>query len=111
MAKLLLLACATDALLSSPRLAARPRTSLEHHKKRSAVEDLKIYRKMKSWETNEEVVDTAAADEFARELAAYVPSVTTYGETRNGNAVSLESCVISRVAGRNRREREQRREA
>ncbi|KAK7233346.1 hypothetical protein SO694_00108018 [Aureococcus anophagefferens] len=70
MAKLLLLACATDALLSSPRLAARPRTSLEHHKKRSAVEDLKIYRKMKSWETNEEVVDTAAAGEFARELAA-----------------------------------------
>ncbi len=89
MAKLLLLACATDALLSSPRLAARPRTSLEHHKKRSAVEDLKIYRKMKSWETKEEVVDTEAADEFARELAAYVPSVTTYGETRNGNAVSL----------------------
>ncbi|KAH8095236.1 DNA binding protein [Aureococcus anophagefferens] len=65
MAKLLLLACATDALLSSPRLAARPHVA-RAPQKRSAVEDLKIYRKMKSWETNEEVVDTAAADEPAQ---------------------------------------------
>ena len=89
-ALLLAALAAPSGALVAPGPRATRGSALAHHKQRSAVEDLKIYRRMKSWETNEEIVDEAAIDEYERSLRSYKPKVVTYGETRKeGNGLDL----------------------
>ena len=92
-ALLLAALAAPSGALVAPGPRATRGSALAHHKQRSAVEDLKIYRRMKSWETNEEIVDEAAIDEYERSLRSYKPKVVTYGETRKeGNGLDLPLC-------------------
>lgn len=73
----------------APDAPVRSASRLEHHKARSAVADLKIYRRMQSWETNEDLVDEPQMNEFEKQVASYVPVATTYVGTRK-DGVSAE---------------------
>ena len=78
--------CATAAAFVGPSVAPQKTTALQHHKVRSQVADLKIYREEIDWETGEVVQREVVEEPVAKEP---VKLKYTYEERRGEEGQKL----------------------